>query len=92
MGSQTEDVISTLVAETDCTVHFCAGTTVSHYIDGGLGAHVNQTDFMSTAIFRIVHDANLPAFRMGSRHVEHAQLQAIQFFCVVIGTHLRATH
>ena len=92
VASQTNNAIGALVAETDSAVDLCTGAAVDHEVDGGRGVHIDQTDLVATRILGVVHDTYLPALGMGCSHIEHTQLQAVQFFSKIICTQLHAAH
>ena len=92
MGSDTEDIIRTPVAESDGKIGFGGRAAIKHIVDTRLWVHIHQSYLMGYGIPAIVDDTNLHTTRMTDTDIEQTNLRTIQGISIIVTAQLQATH
>ena len=69
MGSDTQDIIRTPVAESNGKIGFGSRTAIKHIVDTRLWVHIHQSYLMGYGIPAIVDDTNLHTTRMAKANI-----------------------
>ena len=92
MGSDTQDIIRTPVAESYGKIGFGSRTAIKHIVDTRLWVHIHQSYLMGYGIPAIVDDTNLHTTRMAKANIKQTNLRTIQGISIIVAAQLHATH